>query len=65
MAKIAFIFPGQGAQKVGMGKSFYDNSPLAREIFEQAEAVLGFDVKALCFEENDLLDQTEYTQAAM
>ena len=42
MAKIAFIFPGQGAQKVGMGKSFYDNSPLAREIFEQAEAVLGF-----------------------
>lgn len=65
MAKVAFIFPGQGAQKVGMGKSFYDNSPLAREIFEQAEAVLGFDVKALCFEENDLLDQTEYTQAAM
>ena len=65
MAKVAFIFPGQGAQKVGMGKSFYDNSPLAREIFEQAEAVLGFDVKALCFEENDLLDQTENTQAAM
>lgn len=65
MAKVAFIFPGQGAQKAGMGKSFYENSSLAKEIFDRAEAVLGLDMKALCFEKNDLLDQTEYTQAAM
>lgn len=65
MSKIAFIYPGQGAQKVGMGKDFYENSPLARDIYDQASECLGLDMKALCFEENDLLDQTEYTQAAM
>lgn len=65
MSKIAFIYPGQGAQKAGMGKDFYENSPLARDIYDQASECLGLDMKALCFEENDLLDQTEYTQAAM
>lgn len=65
MSKIAFIFPGQGAQKVGMGKDFYDNSEIVRNIFNQASENLGLDMKALCFEENDLLDQTEYTQAAL
>ena len=65
MSKTAFIFPGQGAQKAGMGKDFYENSPLARDIYDQASECLELDMRALCFEENDLLDQTEYTQAAM
>ena len=65
MSKIAFIYPGQGAQKAGMGKDFYENSPLARDIYDQASECLELDMRALCFEENDLLDQTEYPQAAM
>ena len=65
MSKIAFIYPGQGAQKAGMGKDFYENSSLARDIYDQASECLKLDMRALCFEENDLLDQTEYTQAAM
>lgn len=65
MSKIAFIFPGQGAQKTGMGKDFYGQSKTAAEIFEQASRLLDIDMKVLCFEENDLLDQTEYTQAAL
>lgn len=65
MSKIAFIFPGQGAQKAGMGKDFYENSKTAAEVINRASELLGLDMKALCFEENDLLDQTEYTQAAL
>lgn len=63
--KTAWIFPGQGAQKCGMGKDFYEQSKAAREIFDQASELLGLDMAALCFEENDRLDQTEYTQAAL
>ena len=65
MSKIAFIYPGQGAQKAGMGADFYENCPSARELFDQASDALGLDMKALCFEENDKLDLTEYTQAAL
>lgn len=65
MSKTAFLYPGQGAQKCGMGADFYENSAAAREIYEKASEVLGLDMKALCFEENDKLDLTEYTQAAM
>lgn len=65
MGKIAFVFPGQGAQKAGMGLDFYKEFATAREIYEKAGAWLGMDVKALCFEENDRLNQTQYTQAAM
>mgnify|MGYP002538173976 CR=1 FL=1 len=65
MGKTAFIFPGQGAQKAGMGKDFYENSKTAAEVIDHASELLGLDMKALCFEENDLLDQTEYTQAAL
>ena len=65
MSKIAFIFPGQGAQKAGMGKDFYENSKTAAEVIDRASELLGLDMKALCFEENNLLDQTEYTQAAL
>lgn len=63
--KTAWIFPGQGAQKCGMGKDFYEQSKAAREIFDRASELLGFDMATLCFEENDRLDQTEYTQAAL
>lgn len=65
MSNIAFIYPGQGAQKAGMGKDFYENSPIAKKLFYQAGEILNLDMKALCFEENDELDMTEYTQAAM
>lgn len=65
MSRTAFLFPGQGVQKCGMGKDFYQNSPQAAQLFEEASEALGMDMKALCFEENDLLDQTEYTQAAL
>jgi len=62
---IAFIFPGQGAQVVGMGKDFYEKSNLSREVFDEASDLLGLDMKSLCFEENENLNITEYTQAAL
>lgn len=65
MSKIAFVFPGQGAQKIGMGKDFYDAFDTAKQIFENASDWLSLDMKALCFEENEKLDLTEYTQAAL
>lgn len=65
MSKIAFIYPGQGAQKAGMGADFYENSTLAAEVYEEAGELLGLDIRSLCFTENEQLDQTEYTQAAM
>lgn len=65
MSKIAFIYPGQGAQKAGMGADFYENSALAKELYDEASARLRLDLKALCFEKNELLDLTEYTQAAL
>lgn len=63
--KIAMIFPGQGSQTIGMGKSFYENSPLAREMFEQAGERIGVDFTKLLFEPNEQIDQTEYTQPAI
>ena len=65
MSKTAFIYPGQGAQKAGMGADFYERSETAGAIFDQAGEKLGLDMKALCFEENEKLDLTEYTQAAL
>ena len=65
MSKIAFMFPGQGAQKAGMGKDFYEQSETARKVIDKATELLDIDMKALCFEENDKLDQTEYTRAAL
>lgn len=62
---IAYVFPGQGAQVVGMGKDFYENSELSRDIFDEAAKLLDFDVKKVCFEENEAINITEYTQAAM
>ena len=65
MSKIAFIYPGQGAQAVGMGADFYEKSPLSKAVFDQASEVVSLDLKKLCFEENDLLNKTEYTQVVM
>ena len=63
--KYAFIFPGQGSQAIGMGKDFYENFDLARQMFEEASDALGMDMKKLCFEENELINQTQYTQPAI
>lgn len=65
MSKTAFIFPGQGAQYCGMGKDFYEQYEVAKEVYKLAEKATGLDVAALCFEENDQLNITEYTQIAM
>ncbi|MCI9071339.1 MAG: ACP S-malonyltransferase [Lachnospiraceae bacterium] len=65
MGKTAFIFPGQGAQYCGMGKDFYEQYEAAREVYRLAEKATGLDVAALCFEEDERLHITEYTQIAM
>ncbi len=65
MSKVAFVFPGQGAQVVGMGKQFYEYSPIAREVFDQISEAVDLDMKALCFEENENINITEYTQVAL
>lgn len=65
MSRIAFVFPGQGAQHVGMGKDFYDNFQVCKDIFAAAKEATGLDVEAICFEENEQINITEYTQIAM
>lgn len=65
MGKTAFMFPGQGAQYVGMGKDFYERIPVCKEMFKLAGEASGLDVEALCFEENEQINITEYTQIAM
>lgn len=65
MAKTAFIFPGQGAQYVGMAKDFYDTYEECRKIIDRADELMDFDLKYVMFEENELINKTEYTQAAM
>ena len=65
MSKIAFIFPGQGSQYVGMGKDFYDSYEEVRELFRLANEVTGLNLEEICFTENEKLNRTEYTQIAM
>ena len=65
MKKIAFIFPGQWSQYVGMGKDFYETFPCAKEMIDLAEKVSGIPMKELLFEENENINITKYTQIAM
>ena len=58
----AFVFPGQGAQFVGMGKDLYDNNPLAKELFEKANDILGFRITDIMFSGTDETDQSDATR---
>jgi [acyl-carrier-protein] S-malonyltransferase len=66
MPKIAFLFPGQGAQAVGMGRGLYDEVPAARDLFDRAGEILGFDLKAVCFDgPAEALEATDVSQPAI
>jgi [acyl-carrier-protein] S-malonyltransferase len=66
MAKIAFLFPGQGAQAVGMGRQLYEELPAARALFDRANEVLGFDLKSACFDgPAPALEATDVSQPAI
>lgn len=66
MVGFAFVFPGQGAQHVGMGRELYEQFEVARSVFEQAQDILDYDLKTLCFEgPAGQLDQTEFAQPAL
>ncbi len=66
MSRLAFVFPGQGSQSIGMGKSLYDAFPAAKKIFDEANDALGFDIRKLSFEgPEDELNKTENTQPAL
>ena len=65
MKKVAFIFPGQGSQTIGMGKDFFENSDIAKEMILSASTRLGIDFENLLFEENENLGKTEFTQPAI
>jgi [acyl-carrier-protein] S-malonyltransferase len=66
MPKVAFLFPGQGAQAVGMGKGLYDELPAARALFDRANDLLGFDLKSACFDSPaEALEPTDVSQPAI
>lgn len=65
MGKLVVMFPGQGSQYIGMGREFYDSMPVCREVYDLASEASGLDIAKLCFEENDQINITEYTQIAM
>ena len=64
--KLGFVFPGQGAQYVGMGKDLYDKYDVVKEVYKKASDILGLDVAKLTFEsEEEVLNQTKNTQIAI
>ncbi|MFP7775381.1 ACP S-malonyltransferase [Streptococcus dysgalactiae] len=65
MTKTAFLFAGQGAQKLGMARDFYDHFAIVRETFDQASQVLGYDLRRLIDSDQEKLNQTSYTQPAI
>ena len=66
MNKLAFVFPGQGAQKVGMGKDFYDRYDVAKRLFKEADEALGYSIREMCFEGPEAdLTLTANTQPAI
>jgi [acyl-carrier-protein] S-malonyltransferase len=66
VSKVAFLFPGQGAQSIGMGQADYNASPAAQALFAEASAILGYDLAKLCFEgPSTQLDATEFSQPAL
>ena len=65
MSKVAFIFPGQGSQYVGMAREFYDTYEECRRMFDEASEAAGFSLEEICFTENEKLHETKYTQPAL
>ena len=66
LSNVGIIFPGQGAQSVGMGKDVSEALPAARELFDRANDILGFDLSEICFNGPDeKLNSTEFAQAAL
>ena len=65
MTKTAFLFAGQGAQKLGMAKDLYDAFPVVKETYDQASEILGYDLRTLIDEDEEKLNQTRYTQPAI
>lgn len=65
MGKIAFVFPGQGAQTIGMAKDFYEQCESSKEIFQIANNCLDIDIEKICFEDEEKINLTEYTQPAL
>lgn len=65
MGKIAFIFPGQGAQHMDMAKEFYETCRESRKVFEEASQAAGFSIEDICFQDDGRLNQTQYTQPTL
>ncbi|HEY6958901.1 MAG TPA: acyltransferase domain-containing protein, partial [Candidatus Limnocylindria bacterium] len=66
MSRLAFVFPGQGSQLVGMGRSVYESSPAARAVFDEADRVLGYPLTKICFEgPEETLNDTTIAQPAI